>query len=269
MNGTRRSSASVRTLVHLASCIALIGVISRCAPSDYPPPPPTRVDPVVDVIHGVEFTDDYRWLEDQDASETREWISLQNEYAEMIIGESSLRDRIRARLTELMDIASVSPTRRAGDYEYFSMRRIGEEAPIIYRRPVPEGQNFEKPSLNEQYEIVLDPARLDPTYRTLVTIGDFSPDERYMMYTIRDGGSDEIAVQIMDLATLEDIPDRLPTALYGRIEFSADGDGYYYTRRSRQTGPRIRHHALGTETSQDREIWGEGHGPTEAATAAW
>ena len=69
-------------------------------------------------------------------------------------------------------------------------------------------------------------------------MGDFSPDERYMMYTIRDGGSDEIAVQIMDLATLEDIPDRLPTALYGRIEFSADGDGYYYTHRSRQTGPR-------------------------------
>ena len=263
MNGTRSSSASLRTIVHLASCIVLIAVISRCAPSDYPPPPATRVDPVVDLIHGVEFTDDYRWLEDQDAYETREWISLQNEYAEMIIGESSLRDQIRARLTELMDIASVSPTRRAGDYEYFSMRRIGEEAPIIYRRLVPEGQNFEEPSLNEQYEVVLDPARLDPTYRTLVTMGDFSPDHRYMMYTIRDGGSDEIAVQILDLVTLEDIPDRLPAALYGRIEFSTNSDGYYYTHRSRQTGPRIRYHALWTETSQDLEIWGEGHGPTE------
>ena len=263
MNGIRRSSAGVRTVARLAFCLALVTAISRCVPSDYPPPPDARVDPVVDVIHGVEFADDYRWLEDQDASETREWISSQNAYAEAVIGESPLRDRIRARLTELMDVPNVGPTREAGDYEYFSMRRTGEEAPVVYRRPVPEAPDAEEPSLDERYEVVLDPARLDPTYRTLIAMGDLSPDERYMMYTIRDGGADEIAIRILDLTTLEDLPDRLPTALYGRIEFSANGDGYYYTHRSRQTGPRIRYHALGTDPSEDRDIWGEGHGPTE------
>ena len=263
MNGMRRSSASVRTVVRLAFCLALTTAISRCAPSDYPPPPDTRVDPVVDVIHGVDFADDYRWLEDQDASETREWIASQNAYAETVIGESPLRDRIRARLTELMDVPNVGTTRKAGDYEYFSMRRAGEEAPVIYRRPVPEEQDAGEPSLDEQYEVVLDPARLDPTYRTLIAMGDFSPDERHMMYTIRDGGADEIAIRILDLTTLEDLPDRLPAALYGRVEFSANGHGYYYTHRSRQTGPRIRYHALGTDTSLDRDIWGQGHGPTE------
>jgi prolyl oligopeptidase len=94
-------------------------------------------------------------------------------------------------------------------------------------------------------------------------MGDFSPDERYMMYTIRDGGADEIAIRILDLNTLGNLADRLPAALYGGIEFSEDGRGFYYTHRSRQTGPRIRYHALGTDALQDREIWGEGHGPTE------
>ena len=37
-------------------------------------PPSTRTDEVVDVLHGVEVPDPYRWLEEQQASDTRAWI---------------------------------------------------------------------------------------------------------------------------------------------------------------------------------------------------
>ena len=55
--------------------LALLGV--ACG-SPYPPPPETAQDPVVDTLHGVVFTDPYRWLEHQNSPETRAWIAEQN-----------------------------------------------------------------------------------------------------------------------------------------------------------------------------------------------
>ena len=136
--------------------LPLVAIPACTAP--YPAPPETRVDPVADVIHGVEFVDDYRWLEDQDAAETRAWIAAQNAYAELVVGESPIRDRFRTLLRESMDRENVGSTRRVGDYEYFTMRRVGEEAPIVYRRPAPEEDDAEEPTVDGDYEVFIDPA---------------------------------------------------------------------------------------------------------------
>lgn len=249
------------TIVASVTAVALVLVTQACS-RPYPPPPDTRRDPVVDVLHGVEFTDDYRWLEDQEAPETRQWIADQNAYAETVVGESPLRDRIRARMRELIDRDDVGSPRTAGDYEYFTMRRAGEEAPVIYRRPAAEDEDAEEPTVDGEYDVVMDPAQLDPAYRRLVSMMDFSEDGRLMMYSIREGGADEIEVRIRDLETGEDLPDRLPAALYGGVAFDDDDEGFYFTHRSRETGPRIRYHALGTDPSEDIELWGDGVGPT-------
>ena len=62
---------------------------------DYPPPPETERIPFTETIHGVEFEDPYRWLEDQDSPETRTFIDRQNEYAELIVGEPPEREWAR------------------------------------------------------------------------------------------------------------------------------------------------------------------------------
>jgi len=41
-------------------------------------PPPTRREDVVDVLHGVEVADPYRWLEDGDDPEVQAWLAEQN-----------------------------------------------------------------------------------------------------------------------------------------------------------------------------------------------
>jgi prolyl oligopeptidase len=251
-----------RSSIRLRLFPVLLVAVTACQ-AQYPPPPESRLEPVTDVIHGVEIVDGYRWLEDQEAPETRAWIDAQNAYAESIVGQSPLRDRIRARILELQDIPDVGSTRRAGEFEYFTMRRAGEESPRIYRRPVSESEEeSEEPALDGDYEVVLDPADFDPTYRTLLSTVDFSPDGRLMLYAIRQGGADEQAYRIRDLETGEDLPDRLPDALYSGVEFDAEGTGFFYTHRSRTEGPRIRHHTLGADPGDDPLIWGEGYGPT-------
>ena len=52
---------------------------------------------------------------------------------------------------------------------------------------------------------------------------DFSPDGNLMMYSVRQGGADEIAVRIRNLESGEDLPDRLGNALYSGVGFDDGG----------------------------------------------
>src|SRR4051794_28504407 len=74
------------------------------APSKPAGPPPTRTVDFKEVLHGVEIADPYRWLEDQESAETRQWIAAQNAYAHSLLGGLPARGVIRARLQELLAI---------------------------------------------------------------------------------------------------------------------------------------------------------------------
>jgi prolyl oligopeptidase len=134
---------------------------------------------VVDTLHGVAIADDYRWLEDQEAPETRAWIVAQNAYTEQVVGASPLRDRIRARLTELMDREDIGDVETIGDHQYFTMRRRGEPHDRVYRRPLPEDADAPEPTAQGEYEVVLDPTDFDPGQRVTVDLREASPDNRY------------------------------------------------------------------------------------------
>ncbi|WP_423925173.1 prolyl oligopeptidase family serine peptidase [Candidatus Palauibacter sp.] len=241
-----------------------VGLALACG-GPLPSPPATARIPVVDTLHGVAFTDDYRWLEDQESAETRAWIAEQNAYAEQIVGEAPLRAELEGRLRELMDMPGAIFPRRAGEYEYFSFRKPGREVGAIYRRPAPpppeDGRRGGPVDSEGEFEVVIDPLEFRPDGTTSVDIQDFSPDGQLMLYGIRDGGRDEREFRVRDLEGGEDLPDRLPTYLYGNISFDPEGDGFYYSRRSRETGARIRYHRLGTDMEEDEELFGEGHGP--------
>ena len=249
--------------IHARSIVAFFGAcaLAACAGA-YPEPPASRVETVTDTVHGVAFEDDYRWLEDQESAETRAWIAAQNAYAETIVGRSALRDTIRAKLRRVMDTPDIGTPRKAGAFEYFTMRRAGDEMARLHRRAAPAEGDTAGPALTGEYEIVLDPAAFDSTHRTIVDLMDFSPDGRVMMYSIRQGGADEIEVRFRDVESGEDLPDRLPNALYGGIDFSADGKAITYVHRSRTEGPRLRRHVLGTDIARDTTLFGEGLPPT-------
>ena len=61
-------------------------------------PPNTRQDNYREILHGVEIVDPYRWLEDQNSAETREWINAQNEYTQSLLANHSSRQSIKYRI---------------------------------------------------------------------------------------------------------------------------------------------------------------------------
>ena len=64
--------------------------------------PETRKDStVVDVYHGTEVKDPYRWLEDDNAAETKAWVAAENVVTDQFMKAIPQRDEIRERLTKL------------------------------------------------------------------------------------------------------------------------------------------------------------------------
>ena len=98
------------------------------------PKPSTRTDNVKETLHGVDVVDPYRWLEDQESKETREWIDRQNRYTQSILSALPGRETLKRRLTELLKIESVGmPVERGGRY-FYSKRRADQDLSVLYVR---------------------------------------------------------------------------------------------------------------------------------------
>jgi prolyl oligopeptidase len=240
--------------------VATFVFTAACSPA-YPPPPQTERDEVVDTLHGVSIADPYRWLEDQETPETRAWIDSQNDYAERVIGESPLRAKLRERFARLMRFTDFGSPTKGGDYEYFTMRRANQDLPVICRRPAPPEGEMKRFDTQTDYEVLIDPHEMSQDHTTRVDILSVSPDGKLLIYSVRDGGQDEVEVRIRDIEQGVDLPERLPNALYSSLSFEQNGSGFYYSRRSRQDGARIYYHEMGSDMSDDEEIFGEGYGP--------
>src|SRR5262249_17724023 len=216
-------------------------------------PPPTRRDDVREVVHGVETGAPSRWLEDGQAAETRRWIDAQNRYTHGQLDGRPGRASIRDRLTALSRYdVQTAPTVR-GRFYFVERRRATDDLSILYVREGTGGRD----------EVLLDPHPLSPDHTTDVSVDDISPDGRLLVYGVRRGGEDETELRVRDVAQRADRPDVLGRALYRGVSLKADGSGFYYALQSRQTGTRIRYHALGKPASGDAEVCGSGYGPSQ------
>ncbi|MFN8573234.1 MAG: prolyl oligopeptidase family serine peptidase [Gemmatimonadaceae bacterium] len=238
---------------------ALALAASACA-SRVQPPPSTRTVTAADTMHGEVVADPYKWLEDQSSADVRSWIAAQAAYADSIVGSTPQRAELQKRFRELMDVPNAGAPRKAGDWEYFTLRKKGDEVAAIYRRKPPATPTPVDPQ--GTYEKVLDPIALRADGTTSIEIQGFSPDGKLLLYSIRDGGPDEVSVHVRDLIKGSDLPDSLPWALYASISFDENAKGMYYVHRSRTVGPRFKHHVFGTDVATDAVLFGDGYAPT-------
>lgn len=211
-------------------------------------PPETSRKPVADTLHGVEIVDPYRWLEDQDSPETRDWIQEQNKYTESLLGDFPGRDKLRTRLTELLKVDDIGvPKQRNGRY-FYTKRTAEQDLEVIYLKQ--DGKE----------EVLIDPHTMSDDLRTSVNIQAVSDDGSLLIYGVRRGGEDEIKLRLLDVDTRTDLADQLPKARYFGISITPDNRGLYYTLHGAE-GSRVYFHRIGTEPQSDKMIFGEGYDP--------
>ena len=212
------------------------------------PQPFTPLEPVTEVLHGVEITDPYRWLEDQDSTRTRQWIAEQTAYTRPYLDAIPGRDHIRQRVEELLAIGVTSEPWAVGNRCFFLKRLRNHQQPSIVMK---DGTAEER--------VLVDPSRRATGSSTAVSIAAISRDGRFLAYSVRQGGTDHAALEILDVETNAVLPDTLPDGFCSGFVFVPDATGFYYSHRethdSRPYYKAVLWHRYGTARSLDTEVF--------------
>ncbi|MHC4100683.1 MAG: prolyl oligopeptidase family serine peptidase [Planctomycetota bacterium] len=229
-------------LTNVAATVALSGSVLAG-------PPPTPTQRTVDVMHGVEIVDDYRWLEalEADSDEVQAWTTLQNEYTRRTLDNLPGRRELERRLGELMSLPSVKPPQSRMN-RYFNRQREGDEnQAVLYVREGFDGE----PSL------LLDPNALDE--EGLVSLDWFEPNEAgtLLAFGLSYAGDEKPVLYIMDVDTRRWLADEIPGRV-GIIGWLPDSTGLFYEDLADVKNPysaRIRFHRVGTHHRHDKTLF--------------
>src|ERR1044071_1358577 len=116
-----------RMLVALGLTI-LVACTTAAPPSKtagQPAVPATDANPVVETLHGVTVTDPYRWLEDQQAPATRDWINRENAYTDAMIGNLPQKAAAAVRIEEMLNVEQLGTPKVSGGRYFFAKRPKG------------------------------------------------------------------------------------------------------------------------------------------------
>jgi len=251
IEGRERVARRARAGQFFLAVVLLATLVQAQSPASksLPKPPATRTDNVTEVLHGVEVTDPYRWLEDQDAAETRTWIAAQNAYTDSVLSGLSAVASLKQRLLPLIKTDFMgTPVERGGRF-FFSKRLADQEQSILYVRKGLKGND----------EVLIDPNPMSADHTTSVQLAEVSDDGKMIIYRVRRGGEDETTLQAFDVDSRKDLPDSFPRARYSSISLTPDKSGLYYTKQTKE-GPRVYYHRMGSDPASDKEIFGAGLG---------
>ncbi|RWW09595.1 hypothetical protein GW17_00026913 [Ensete ventricosum] len=116
LSSSRKPAASASEL-HPAMG-SLVAPREALKPLSYPPAP--RDESVVDDYHGVLIADPYRWLEDPESEEVKEFVERQARLTDSVLEKCEERERLRRKITALLDHPRYdTPFKRGGKYFYF------------------------------------------------------------------------------------------------------------------------------------------------------
>lgn len=249
----------ITTVLALSACLVVISCSSNA-----PRLPETAITPVADEYHGVEVVDNYRWLEDGDDPQVRQWSEAQNRYTRWVLDHIPARQAIARRLQELYNQASP-------EYYWFQCRG---RALFAFKDQPPNDQpllvKMESPHQPSTEQVILDPNQLDATGATSIDFYVVSPDARLVAVSLSRGGTEDGDVHVYEVATCKSLPDVIPgvngPTAGGDVAWRKDGSGFYYTRypRSNERPPedmrfyqQVYYHRLGTPTEEDIYVIGE------------
>ena len=182
--------------------------------------PRTPTSDITDVLHGESIPDHYRWLEDGESAETRDWTTRQNALTEAYLAAAPARAAIRRRLGDLLAIGALGvPAPVRG--RYFYQRRDGRQnQPVLYVRHGVEGED----------RVVIDPNALDPAGTTALDWYYPSEDGRLLAYGLSADGSERSVLHLLDVDSGRALADLIPGTRSADLAWLPDGSGFYYTR---------------------------------------
>lgn len=240
-------------MLALAACRS---EMKKITVKDYPV---ARMDSTVDDYFGTRVEDPYRWMEDDNASETAAWVRAENEVTQHYLAQIPYRDKIRGRLTELWNYPKYDVPRKVGGYYFFFENDGLRNQSVLYRQQ----------GLSGKPEPFLDPNTLSDQGTVALIDVSFSKDDRYLAYAAASAGSDWVEIRVMETATGRTLPDVIRWVKFSGAVWS--GEGFYYSgydepdRAQLLSGQnrdqKVYYHRLGTPQDADELVYSDPQHP--------
>ena len=221
--------------------------------------PKTPRRPVVDTYHGVKVTDPYRWLEDDDDPEVRQWSAAENAHARSILANLPDVEAIRKGVTALMsaEFPSYWNVQYRGGKYFATKDQPPKQQPMIVVVDSLDDLSTER--------VVVDPNEIDATGKTAIDWSVPSPDGKLVAVSLSQGGSEAGDVHVFATDTGQEVFEVVPHSNTGTaggdLAWTPDSKGFYYTRHpwpgekpeaDRGFYQQVYFHKLGTPAKADR-----------------
>ncbi len=217
--------------------------------------PPTAKVEHVDDYHGTKVADPYRWLEDDNAPQTKDWVDAQNRvtfgYLEKIHGRSKLKER----LTELWNFERYGVPVKHGQRYFFTRNNGLQNQSVLYTME----------SLQAQPKALLDPNKLSPDGTVALASYAVSDDGNLLAYALSRSGSDWQEWRVRDVQTGTDFTDLVKWSRFSGASWTKDGKGFYYSRYNEPSKAdefkgsvyfqKLYYHKLGTIQAEDKLVY--------------
>ena len=224
--------------------------------SEYPES--RRDESVVETLHGREIADPYRWLEDPDSTETKDWVRRQNEATETELSSYPEREWFQQTMTAILARPRAGvPAQESG--WFFVGRNDGTQAQdVVYVADSLQG-------LLDGGRVLIDPNKLSEDGTDSLGSYTVSPDGRYFAYGVNESGSDWITFRLLEVATGAEVDDVVTQAKFCETTWLPDSSAYLYLHypasgRSEGTetkalgGGQLKLHKVGTPQEDDQLI---------------
>jgi prolyl oligopeptidase len=261
---------AIRLLV-ASSCTVSLALTALPAAAQSPSPPLAAVAPAnrsmpliypkarkaaqVDDYHGTQVADPYRWLEDPDSAETRDWVEAQNKVTFGWLEKLPIRERLRQRLTELWNYERFTLPQKKGG-RYFFTRNDGLQN---------QNSVYVVESLDAKPRLLIDPNQLSADGTVALGSWVVSDDGKLLAYDLAEAGSDWRECHVLDVDTGRKLPDHLKWTKFSRLSWTPDNKGIYYSRYDeppagqKYTGAnyyqKLYYHRLGEPQEQDTLVY--------------
>lgn len=180
--------------------------------------PATKKVEQVDDYFGTKVEDPYRWLEDDNAADTKAWVSEENKVTFGYLEQIPYREQLKKRLTELYNYERYSIPFKVGDYYIYSKNNGLQNQSVYYKQK----------GLMAEPEVFLDPNMMSKEGTTSVSFGGTSKDNKYIGYMVSKAGSDWQEIFVRDVETGKDLEDKIEWVKFSGTAWK-DG-GFYYSR---------------------------------------
>jgi prolyl oligopeptidase len=260
----------------IAFLILLIGVAalvfaedSRAgdsAPSGPAGPPKAKVAPVEDNVQGHKIVDPYRYLENPGDPDTKVYVEQELSYTRAILDPLPGRDKINARLSQLLEIGTVGDPQMGGRYYFHTRREGNQNQPILYVR---EGVNG---AINGEDRVLVDVNKLSADGTVALDWWFVSENGKYVAYGTSASGSEESTLHIIESATGTVLPDTIDRTRFASVAWMKDSSAFYYTRHPKKgevpDGEEVYHvkvfyHQIGSDPARDPLIFGDRPNPQD------